>query len=64
MSKNRPILFKNSLTNEEWICEDISNTKEIDGVIFIEVHKEHNQRRFWMRKDSLVKMKNNLTKIV
>jgi hypothetical protein len=64
MTKNRPTLFKNSLTNEEWICEDISNTKEIDGVIFIEVHKAHNQRRFWMRKDSLVKMKNNLTKIV
>jgi len=64
MPQARLTYLKNNLTNEEWICDDISKIKEIDGVIFIEVHKEHNQRRFWMRKDSLVKTKNNLTKIV
>jgi len=64
MTKNRPTQLKNNLTNEEWICDDISNTKEIDGVIFIEVHKLENQRRFWMRKDSLNKVKKDFTKIL
>jgi len=63
MPKSKPYTLRNILSNETWICDDYSQIKEIDGVIFIEVHKEHNPRKFWIRRDSLVKDKTNLTKI-
>jgi len=62
-SKTRAVRLKNILSNEIWICEDYNNIREIDGVMFIEVHKENNFRKLWIRRDSLVKDKTRLAKI-
>jgi hypothetical protein len=62
-NKTRAVRLKNILSNEIWICEDYNNIREIDGVMFIEVHKENNFRKLWIRRDSLVKDKTRLAKI-
>jgi len=62
-NKTRAVRLKNILSNEIWICDDYNNIREIDGVMFIEVHKEDNPRKFWIRRDSLVKDKTRLAKI-
>lgn len=44
----------NPLNSEMWVCRDISDTKDIDGVLYIKVHKPENEKRtFLMRKDAL-----------
>jgi hypothetical protein len=58
-SKTKPIRLRNILSNEIWICEDYSNIKLVDGVEFIEVHRENNPRKFWMNKTTLIKIKQN-----
>lgn len=55
--KIAPVRLKNLLSNETWICEDYSNVKTVDGIEFIEVHKENSQRKFLMNKNSLAKVK-------
>jgi len=57
MPKSKKYLLKNIATNEVWICDDYSQTKEIEGTTFIEVHKENQKRKFWIRRDSLAKIK-------
>lgn len=61
-SKIKPVRLKNLRTNEIFICEDYSNIKVIDGVEFVQVHKEDNQRMFLMNKEHLVREKTDFTK--
>jgi hypothetical protein len=53
----KPITFKNSFNNEQWICEDTKKIKLIDGVSYLTVHKPGSYRMVLMRKDSLVPLK-------
>jgi hypothetical protein len=53
--KAKSVRLKSILSNETWICEDYTNVRTVDGVEFVEVHKENNPRTFWMNKTSLVK---------
>ena len=49
--------FVNPITQEKWVCEDVTKTKQIDGVTYLQVHKPDNQyRKMLMRKDSLQKV--------
>ena len=50
-----PVRLINPLNTEEWVCDDISNVKNIDGIDYITVHKANHTRNFLMRKDALVK---------
>jgi hypothetical protein len=62
-NKIRAVRLKNILSNEIWICDDYTNIREIDGVNFLEVHKENSFRKLWIRKDSLIKVKANFDKV-
>lgn len=49
--------FVNPMTREQWVCEDVTKTKIIDGVSYLHVHKPDNKyRQVLMRKDSLQKV--------
>lgn len=52
----KPANFVNPITKEQWICDDISRTKTIDGVTYLQVHKPDSYRKVLMRKDSLQKV--------
>ena len=53
----KPIYFKNRVTGEQVICNNIKNDKRfIDGVEFLVVSKKDNPRSFLMRKDALQKI--------
>ena len=58
-TKIKPVRLKNILSNEIWICEDYTKTRTVDGVDFIQVHRESNvQATYWINKHSLAKTKN------
>lgn len=45
--------FKNPRTGEIWICPDIKQRRQVDGIDFIEVHKPENVRRVWINLNNL-----------
>lgn len=55
--KKKPIRLVNNRSGEEWICDDLATVRYVDGVEFIEVHKENTTRKFWMNKSTLNKIK-------
>jgi hypothetical protein len=52
----KPVLLVNPRTNERYICENIRDVKIIEGVVYIEVHRENSPRLHLMRRDALVKV--------
>lgn len=52
----KPVTLKNRLNGEIVICENIRNTEFIDGVEYLKVHKNTNDRIFLMRKEALEKV--------
>ena len=52
----KPVTFENRVSHERVICDDIKNVQVIDGVEFLQVHKQGQERKFLMRKDSLEKI--------
>lgn len=53
-------LYENPINGEQWVCDDIRQTKFIDGVGYISVHKPNQFRTVLMRRDSLRPVKQNL----
>lgn len=52
-----PVKLVNNRSGEEWLCDDYSAVRNVDGVEFIEVYKQANPRKFWMNKGTLIKAK-------
>lgn len=53
----KPVRFKNCVTGEQVICENIREHRQtIDGVEFLIVRRDLNSRPFLMRKDALQKV--------
>jgi hypothetical protein len=48
--------FVNPINKEQWICDDATRTKTIDGVTYLTVHRVDSYRKVLMRKDSLQKI--------
>lgn len=47
-------MLVNPLNSDVWMCNDYSNTKDIDGVVYLTVYRPENPTRtFFMRKDAL-----------
>jgi hypothetical protein len=57
MQTNKPLTYKNYVSQEVWLCDDPKKTKEIDGVTYIMVHKPDSHRMVMMRRDSLQPIK-------
>ena len=53
----KPIMFKNRMNNDKFICEDTRRVEIIDGVEYIYVHKINEQRSYLMRKEALERVK-------
>ena len=51
----KPMLFRNLLNGEQFVCDDIRHVELIDGVEYLIVHRIGEHRVFKMRKDSLKK---------
>lgn len=52
----KPITFENRVSHERVICDDVKKVQTIDGVEFLQVRRQNEQRHFLMRKDSLQKI--------
>lgn len=53
-TKPKATFLTNPLNSEQWVCEDYTSVKTIDGVNYITVYKpENSSRTFLMRKDAL-----------
>lgn len=57
--KKAPVrgIFENPMNQECWICEDVNDTRTIDSVEFLQVHRPENMRIVLMRKDALKRVK-------
>jgi hypothetical protein len=53
----KPLTFKNYVSQELWICDDLKKLKIIDGITYLTVHKQDSRRMVLMRKDSLQPVK-------
>ena len=49
------VTLVNPVNSEEWICEDYTDIRFIDGVEYVKVRKPIMQRTVLMRKDALRK---------
>ena len=52
----KPITFENRVSHERVICDDVKNVQTIDGIEFLQVRRQGQERKFLMRKDSLEKI--------
>lgn len=43
----------NPVTGDIWFCDDITRTKEIEGVHYVSVYKQNPNQTHLMRKDAL-----------
>ena len=55
--KNKTVTLSNPRTGEVWVCENLDNRRQVDGVDFVEVHKPENSRLVWMNLNNLTKVK-------
>ena len=55
--KIKTVRLVNNRSGEEWLCDDYSVVRIVDGVEFIEVYKQNSPRKFWMNKSTLNKAK-------
>lgn len=56
----KPVTFKNRVNGERVICENTRQIEVIDGVEYLVVHRYGNDRSFYMRKDVLERVRENL----
>lgn len=52
-TKPQPITFRNKITLEILICENINNKRHFDGVTWLSVHRPNESRQFLIREDAL-----------
>ena len=50
----KQIMFKNKITHELVVCEDVRNVYVIDHVEYLPVHRVNHAKVFLLRKDALV----------
>jgi hypothetical protein len=51
----RPMLFRNVLNGEQFVCDDTRHVELIDGIEYLIVHRVGEHRVFKMRRDILKK---------
>ena len=51
--KSQPVTLVNPINLEEWICEDYTDIRIIDGVEYVKVRKPHMRHSVSMRKEAL-----------
>ncbi len=56
----KPVMFKNRMNSDKFICEDTRKVEVIDGVEYIYVHKINEQRSYLMRKEALERVKEKI----
>ena len=49
-------LFQNKITLERLVCDNIYSRREFDGVTWLSVHKENEERKFLIREDALTRI--------
>ena len=45
--------FENKITLERYICDNIRMVRKLDGVEYLSVRRENEERKFLIRRDSL-----------
>ena len=55
VKKPQPVTLVNPVNLEDWICEDYTDVRFIDGVEYVKVRKPHMRHSVSMRKEALRK---------
>lgn len=54
----KPVKFRNRLNKEVVVCEDVKKVHVIDGIEYLFVHKQGQERTFLMRREALDRVRN------
>jgi hypothetical protein len=49
-------VFQNNITLERLICDNIYLKRHFDGITWLSVHKENDERKFLIREDVLTRI--------
>ena len=49
-------VFENKITLERLVCDNIYSKREFEGITWLSVHKENEERRFLIREDALTRI--------
>jgi hypothetical protein len=49
-------LFQNKITLERLICDNVYAKRQFEGITWLSVHKENEERRFLIREDALTRI--------
>jgi hypothetical protein len=49
-------VFQNKITLERLICDNIYAKRQFEGITWLSVHKENEERRFLIREDALTRI--------
>jgi hypothetical protein len=49
----QPVVFRNKMNGERFVCDNIHLIEQIDGIEYLSVHRPNHPRLFKMRKDAL-----------
>ena len=55
------ITFRNKMNGEQFVCDNTKAVQVIDGIEYLVVHREINNRPVMMRKDMLEKINQSTT---
>jgi hypothetical protein len=49
-------VFQNKITLERLVCDNIYSKRHFDGITWVSVHKENEDRKFLIREDALTRL--------
>jgi len=49
-------VFQNKITLERLVCDNIYSKRHFDGITWLSVHKENEERKFLIREDALTRL--------
>jgi hypothetical protein len=49
-------VFQNKITLERLVCDNIYSKRHFDGITWLSVHKENEDRKFLIREDALTRL--------
>ena len=49
-------VFQNNITLERLICDNIYSKRHFEGITWLSVHKENEDRKFLIREDALTRI--------
>ena len=52
-AEQKRAIFENKITRERLVCDNVYSKREFEGITWLSVHRENEERKFLIREDAL-----------